>query len=335
MDVFDAIPAPQRDAARAALAQANGGAIDAIVPVLGGASGASIFRVETRGRRLLLRIEGPAGPMLARNPHHFTGLAAAALAGVAPAVRYLDEASGVIVTDFIDAQPLATFPGGRAAMLQAMGELLRELQAAPPFPPLVDYRALVTRLLRRLRDARVFADGLLEPHAAELKAIIATLDWDPGRLVASHNDPHPGNLMFDGQRLWLIDWESGYRNDPMVDVAIAADSLAGSPELEDRLLAGWLGRPADDAVRARLGQVRRLTRLYYAAFLLGAGAVGREAPETDLSAPTPGEVRAAVSEGRLVNGSPAASHLMGKVFLDGFLTGRPAAEMQAPVAALA
>jgi thiamine kinase-like enzyme len=41
--------------------------------------------------------------------------------------------------------------------------------------------------------------------------------------VSSHNDSIPSNILFDGDRLWLIDWESAYRNDPLVDVAIVLD----------------------------------------------------------------------------------------------------------------
>ena len=68
--------------------------------------------------------------------------------------------------------------------------------------------------------------------------------YDAGstRLVSSHNDPVPSNILFDGERLWLIDWESACRNDPLVDVAIVLDHLARSPELEDVLLQG-LARP--------------------------------------------------------------------------------------------
>jgi thiamine kinase-like enzyme len=71
-------------------------------------------------------------------------------------------------------------------------------------------------------------------------------------LVSSHNDSIPSNILFDGDRLWLIDWESAYRNDPLVDVAIVLDSFAILPELEDVLLRAWFGRAPDDALRARL-----------------------------------------------------------------------------------
>ena len=81
---------------------------------------------------------------------------------------------------------------------------------------------------------------------------------------SSHNDPVPRNVLFDGERLWLIDWESAYRNDPLVDVAIALDSFTSSADLESVLLKAWLGRASGDGLYTRLAFVRALTRLYYA-----------------------------------------------------------------------
>ena len=40
--------------------------------------------------------------------------------------------------------------------------------------------------------------------------------------VSSHNDVLPRNVLFDGKRLWLIDWENGNRNEPLADLATAS-----------------------------------------------------------------------------------------------------------------
>ena len=114
--------------------------------------------------------------------------------------------------------------------------------------------------------------------------------------------------MFDeGKRLWLIDWETAYRNDRLVDVAILTLYLAASPELEGMLLKSWLGRAPDRALRARLILMRQLVRLFYGcAASLHAAAPG-VVPDTDLAALTPAEFRAAVEEGRLVLGAPETS----------------------------
>lgn len=141
-------------------------------------------------------------------------------------------------------------------------------------------------------------------------------------LVSGHNDPTPGNILFDGERLWLIDWESACRNDRLVDAAIVSDHFARSPELEDVLLNAWFGRTPDEVLRARLAPIRALTRLYYAGVMLsGSAAASWVTDDTDLSAPTPQQLRLAIDQGRLKRGTAETMHILGKMFLASFFTG--------------
>ncbi len=104
-------------------------------------------------------------------------------------------------------------------------------------------------------------------------------------------------------------------------MAIFTLYLAGSPELEGLLLQSWLGRAPDRALRARLVLMRQLVRLFYGcAASLHAAAPG-VVPETDLTALTPAQFRAAVDEGRLVAGAPQTQRIGGKVALATFLAG--------------
>ena len=231
----DAYPAAQRETICAALKAAFGATpIDAITPIAGGASGASVFRVDVRGRRYVLRLEGVPSPL--RNPHQYVSMRIAADAGIAPMIRYIDETARIAVIDFVEGQPLAGYPGGPLALAQALGQLLRRVQATPPFPRFVDYPDLVGRLWAYVCRTGLFAPSVLDAHTEHLSRIRETYVWDSTDSVSSHNDAIPGNILFDGRRLWLIDWESAYRNDPLVDVATMLDNLAPSPELESVLL---------------------------------------------------------------------------------------------------
>ncbi len=238
---FDTLSTEQRENVRSALAAAFGSApIDAITPITGGASTASTFRLDAGDRRYLLRVEGQPSPL--RNPHQYVSMRIAADAGIAPDIHYIDEAARVAVIDFIEQQPLKIYPGGPRALAQALGELLSRVQATPVFPTFVNYPDIVARLFAHVRRTGLFAAGLLDAHVERLERLDQAYDAGLTRLVSSHNDPIPSNILFDGKRLWLIDWESAYRNDPLVDVAIVLDSLALSPELADVLLRAWLGR---------------------------------------------------------------------------------------------
>jgi hypothetical protein len=320
-DPFDALPAAHREAARSVLVAAFGAtSIGRIAPVTGGASGALIFQVAIGDRRYLLRIEGPASPL--RNPYQYGSLRIAAEAGIAPAIHAIDETARIVVMDFIEEQPLESYPGGSYALAQALGEMLARVQATSPFPRFVGYPDIVARLWAHVCRTGLFAPGVLDIHTEHLARIRETYVWDCARSVSSHNDPLPRNILFDGKRLWMIDWESSYRNDPLVDAAIMLDSFAPSPDIEAVLLQAWLGRAPDETLCGRLTLVRAFTRLYYAGVLLSASAAASwRAPDTDLLAPTTPEFRQASRRGRLKSGTPETKHILGKMYLASFLSG--------------
>jgi tRNA A-37 threonylcarbamoyl transferase component Bud32 len=309
------LPEPLHGAAGAALAAVYGGrAFECLGPAGQGASGAVALRIRSGEREHLLRVE--VHKHLGRNPHQYRCMATAAEAGLAPALHYVDADNGVVVMDFIQAAPLAEFPGGRPALVRALGTLAKDLQRTPVFPELWDFRVATGRFLE-LAERR-FEPDLLDPHKAAFAQLCETLDWDPAGHVSSHNDPNPQNVLFDGERLWLIDWEAACRNDPMVDVAILADTLPARPEEKEPLLAAWLGRPATADESRRLAQVTMLTRLYYAGLLFAVSGPPSSVL-TSLDAPSPAEFAAQVAG---VSGpSPEILLALAKMRLRDFLAG--------------
>ena len=328
---LEQLPPRQREAAYAALTEVFGSApLDEVTAVTGGMTAARLFRIDANGHQYLLRLEGTVGPLEQfgfeplesplRNPHQYVSLRIAAEAGIAPRLYHVNETSRVAVMDFVHRQPLATYPGGLPALTMALGELLARLQATPTFPHFVFYPDIVTRLWAHVCRTGLFASGVLDRASEHLASIRAAYDRHAVDRVSSHNDPVPGNILFDGERLWMIDWESACRNDPLVDVAIMSDGIARTPELQDILLQSWLGHAPDDALRERLRLVRALTRLYYAGVMLSASATApRAAPDTDLTAPTPAEYREAIRSGRLKAGVPETVHTRGKMLLAAFV----------------
>lgn len=317
-DLFDIVPPAHRETARAALAAAFGPSRpDALAAVRGGASAALTYRADVGDRPYLLRIETRRDAL--RNPHQYACMRAAADAGVAPPVRHADDPAGVIVIDFVPSRPLADYPGGSVALAAALGDLARRLQATPAFPFLADYFDIIGQLLTAAQPR--FAPGLLAPHLEAFEAVRAAYPRDPAALVSSHNDPNPSNILFDGERLWLIDWETAYRNDPLVDVAILANNHAAAPDLEAALLQAWLGRTPGQNLKARLTLMRQVVCFYYAALIFTVATPPGATPYTSLAAPNLAAFQAAVSAGKLstMGDNPIAT--LGLVYLNAFQAG--------------
>ena len=299
-DPFETLPANWRDAAAAGVAAAGLGPSEPLSPIKGGVSGALVCRVQTARGRFLLRLE-PGRIALEHRERNAAAMLAAADAGVAPALRYSDPAAGVAVTDFIEARPLAEHPDGRAGVVHELGHLIARIQAGRPFPMLGGGRDTVKMLLGQLAASGRFAAGLLDPHAEALARLRAVRPWDVAALVPSHNDPNPRNLIYDGRRLWLVDWELACQNDPLFDLAIVSTELADTPALRTAsALRRRFGRGPDETLLAELGVVKLLTRLFYGCIALEAFAHRQgAAPLTSLAALTPAEFNAAIADGRL------------------------------------
>jgi len=308
---LEKLPETSHSAAREAVTSTFGAApIHSIDPVLGGASGALTFRLGVGNRFYLLRMETSRSPL--RNPHQYACMRIAAEAGIAPSLRYANDDAGAVIMDFITARPLSAYPGGPLGLVSALGRLAAQLQATAPFPVLGDYRVFLGRMLGYIKG--VFAPGLLDEHMEGFERIRVAYPWDPARHSSSHNDPNPGNIIFDGEKLWLIDWETSYRNDSLTDIAILVENHAGTAELEDGLLTSWSGRAPDRVMRAKLRVMRQLTRLYYAGLLV-AFATKSSDPIADLAAPTPDEFRARVASGELKPVALETRIVLGKMCL--------------------
>jgi hypothetical protein len=212
---------------------------------------------------------------------------------------------------------------------------------APPvhgtttFPPRRDHLENLAGLLRHLESSGRVAPGLLDPHREGFAALRTAYPWQPETHVSAHNDPNQFNLLYDGERLWLVDWETAACNDPMIDIATACSYLAPSPDLRDRLLSASLGRPPDELVRAKLVLAENLVRLFAGCILLAIVVDPTRSTTSDLDAMTPAEFGDRIARGDLVAGTAATTLAYAKIVLSMFVTAMRTPEVRTAMAVAA
>ena len=92
-----------------------------------------------------------------------------------------------------------------------------------------------------------------------VESLLAESPPDPGRtLVLSHNDVHPKNLVHDGERLYLMDWDAAGPNNPFYDLATIAVFLGMDGPTCRKLLSAYEGAAWDGPLPARFLHDRRL-----------------------------------------------------------------------------
>ncbi|CAN5916114.1 hypothetical protein BH11MYX4_BH11MYX4_28650 [soil metagenome] len=281
--------------------------VESVTALTGGLSGARVFRICVGGRPYLLRLEGARDVF--RDPARwYACMRTAAEALLAPCVRYACAEDGVAIMDFIPERSLALdYAGERSDLVIDLAKAVRALHATPAFPPLMDYLDAMDGLVGQLRASSIApTDPLPFARYAEAAALYRRLAPE---LVSSHNDLNPRNVLYDGERLWLIDWESSFRADRYVDLAAVANMFTSSPEEEDLLLRTYLGAAPDAATRARLFLARQINHVFYAVmFLTGVAAERPDARSRSLLGPSVADLHK-----RLAGGEPVLDSWEGRL----------------------
>ncbi len=144
--------------------------------------------------------------------------------------------------------PDGTLPFPAADALRRAPAALRTLHALPPFPVapfnttctfLLSKGSALDGFLQKFRAANIWPEHDLEgllTQCARLAAAFSSLDQD---LAPSHNDLFkPDNILFDGSRLRLRDWEAAFQNDRYADLAVVANMLVANEADEPGVLIG-------------------------------------------------------------------------------------------------
>lgn len=234
------------------------------------------FRIVVGGSAYLLRINTRRGDVT----RQFHCMHAAAEAGLAPRVWYTSAEDRISITDFVDAAP---FPATDA--LRRIPAALRRLHALPPFPEasfnttctfLLKEGPALDGFLRKFRAGNIVPENELHAILGQLARIVAAYSSLDPDLVPSHNDLFkPDNILFDGTRLWLVDWEAAFQNDRYADLAVVANMLVANESQEQIYLEEYFGAPPVTYQVARFYLMKQLAHVFYAMLFLGLGSASR------------------------------------------------------------
>jgi thiamine kinase-like enzyme len=202
----------------------------AIEPLGGGITNRN-FKVETDGRRFVLRIGGRDTELLGidRSAEHAASCIAADL-GLGPEVVAFVEPEGYLVTKYVDGEV------GKVDV-ERVGAALRRLHDGPSFPGRFDSFRVVEAY-----SATAQEHGVRVPSAYErAKGLADQIERrrSPAPLRPCHNDLLNANFIDDGVRLVLVDWEYAGMGDPFFDLGNFAVNHELTEESERALLTAY------------------------------------------------------------------------------------------------
>lgn len=171
---------------------------------------------------------------------------AAQAGGFAPDVVHHEP--GVMVLKYLEAKTFGATdvrdPGNLGRIIDLLARVHHGLGphlTAPvlAFWPYQIIRTYVTRLRNEGSEHAAAFDRILR-DSKSLEVATGPVD-----LVIGHNDLLAANILDDGARLWLIDWEYGGFNSPLFDLAGLAGNNDLSEAQEVAMLEQYFDAPAD------------------------------------------------------------------------------------------
>lgn len=212
---------------------------------IGGGLSNRSWLVQTKDRKLVLRLDGPhTGTLGLNRPTELAILEQAAKRDIAPEVVFADPEAGVLVYEYLSGRCWTRADLEKKENLQSLARLLREVHALPRSDVAFDAAGAAERYLAVIRpDAELYSFGV------RCREIVASIP-PPSDSACCHNDVVAANVL-EMHDLRLLDWEYACDNDPLFDLAsligyhdlseaqaeLLLDACAGAvnPELRSRL----------------------------------------------------------------------------------------------------
>jgi hypothetical protein len=257
------VPAPLTAAVETALQETFGTSnVANISPLTGGLSACPVFKIIVNDQPYVLKLDKSSSA---------TNLKLAADAGIAPQLYYHDTVNGISISGFVNNTPVRTVFGPER-LPQELAATIRAIHNVPYQAESNDLRATIDGMIAGFRNSNMLSGPVFDECFSNYDTIRNKYPWNDQEQVFSHNDLNPSNVLCDGERIWIVDWDVSYLNDRYIDLANAANFFVHTEEQERAFLSTYFDGPADDYKTARFYIMRQVGRIIYAMLMFQLAA---------------------------------------------------------------
>ncbi len=171
---------------------------------------------------------------------------AAFATGLSPKVVHSE--AGILVLEYIPSKPLDATQVRDPKNLPGIIKLIKKCHIE--IPQYLRGPALIFWVFHVLRDYGWTLRSGQSTHLSKLPELLEAADRleaasGPHQMVFGHNDLLPANIIDDGQRLWLVDWDYAGFNSPLFDLGGLASNNEFDETQEQYLLETYFDKPLD------------------------------------------------------------------------------------------
>lgn len=216
----------------------------------GGYSSSQTYKMIIQNEEFVLRVMG-LDQTLPDREQQVHCLHVAAEAGIAPNCYYADPVAGIVIMKYIKPQPKSN----EARWLSNVAITLHHLHTLPTFPPM--HQTLFGYMESLMNELQVYSlSTLLNNYLNKVREIQSILQ--PHLiLISCHNDLNANNILFDGEKIYFIDWEAAGASDPFFDIATICNYIFEIGN-EEKFLDQYVGEKLTDFQSAKLHLMKQV-----------------------------------------------------------------------------
>lgn len=195
-------------------------------------------------------------------------------AGIAPTLEWVDDSRGATLMQRIGGRGFMPALANADERMQALGglaRLLARLHALPPEGFVPTDPVAFAQGTWQMECERPGFPAWAAPALAHIDRAERLLQ-DDERRTPSHNDLNPANVLWDGERVWLVDWEQSGLTHPYYDMAALSTFLMVDDAVGLQLLAAQEGGPLSASQSETFVALRRLAMVFYGTIFFGLAA---------------------------------------------------------------
>jgi thiamine kinase-like enzyme len=228
-----------------------------IAPLGAGLTGVPVYKIEVGKKAYAIKLEDVDDTYfdLVRN---YKIIDQVSQKGISPKVHFADAERGIVLMDYIEAKPRLE---ASSESILKFAKIIRKLHEENLFPGWKSVIAIIDEISQALPEEYRQKD-IIRTCLQEVRKMENIL-FDESDIRSCHGDLNPANILFDGDRYFLVDWQAASPQSFYFDLAYSATWFYFYDEaLCALLLTSYFGREATEEEKKKYYLMRVFTNVY-------------------------------------------------------------------------
>ncbi|MDM8536065.1 phosphotransferase [Desulfobacterales bacterium HSG17] len=219
-----------------------------IEPVSGGITNQT-FKVIVDKKPYIVSIAGNTSHLLGINRvHKFNNNKICEKNGLSPKVIHFLESEGVLISEFISFPILSIKKLHQSEVQERLIRILKKLHSGNDFYKEFDMFCLIKHYQEIVREKEIKLPADYENYQPQINTIGTVLNSYRTELVPCHNDLTPENILYDGQEMFIIDFDYSGQNDPCFELANLCIEAKFNDTMTKNLVRAYYGHDSREII---------------------------------------------------------------------------------------